>query len=189
MITWFATVHLRQCLRISKDSSEVGISVPGKGTMNDMKRRLSGLVGGFIAATFCIIATSPSALAALGGDMNSVQADQAQMRAQRRVTQNAAYQLHELRAESGTVVREFVSPQGKVFGVAWQGPSVPDLKQVLGAYYDEFASNAPRRRVHGPVSISTPEFVIQSGGHQRALTGRAYVPRMIPDGVKLEEIK
>ena len=157
--------------------------------MTDMKRRLLGPLGNFLTTTFCMMAISVCCFAALGGDINSVQADQAQMKAERRVTQSAAYQLHELRAQSGTVVREFVSPQGKVFGVAWQGPSVPDLKQLLGTYYDEFATNAPRRRVHGPVRISTPEFVIQSGGHQRALTGRAYVPGMIPSGVKLEEIK
>jgi hypothetical protein len=153
------------------------------------RRFLLGAIGRFIAVPSCMIAMTVSSFAALGGDVSSVQADQAQMKAERRVTQNASYTLHEMRAQTGTVVREFVSPQGKVFGVAWSGQAIPDLKQVLGAYYDQFASNAPRRRVHGPVSISTPEFVIQSGGHQRALMGRAYVPGMIPDGVKLEEIK
>lgn len=158
--------------------------------MKAIKRRsLLGPMGRCMAATCCMIAMTISCFAALGGDVSSVQADQAQMKAERRVTQNASYTLHEMRGQTGTVVREFVSPQGRVFGVAWQGQAIPDLRQVLGAYYNQFASNAPRRRVHGPVSISTPEFVIQSGGHQRALMGRAYVPGMIPDGVKLEEIK
>ena len=156
--------------------------------MSDMKGRLLGPLGGLIAAAFCMMATV-SSFAALGGDVNSVQADQAQMRAQRRVTQTAGYTIHEMQAPSGNVVREFVSPEGKVFGVAWQGQTLPNFQQVLGSYYNQFISSAPHRRTHGPVTIQQPGFVVQSGGHMRALTGRAYVPEMIPSGVKVEEIK
>jgi len=132
---------------------------------------------------------SCSAFAALGGDASSIQADQAHMRAQRRVIQNAAYTVHEMQTESTTVVREFVSPQGKVFGITWQGPTRPDLQQMLGSYYSEFAAARPTRRVHGPVTIRTQNLIIQSGGHMRALTGRAYVPAMVPADVRLEDIK
>lgn len=141
----------------------------------------------FYVALFA--ACSCPGFAALGGDQSSIQADQAHMRAQRRVIQNAAYTVHEMQAESTTVVREFVSPDGKVFGISWQGPTRPDLQQVLGAYYSEFAQAVPRRRVHGPVTIQTPNLVIQSGGHMRALVGRAYVPAMVPAGVRSEDIK
>ncbi len=134
-------------------------------------------------------AFSCSAFAALGGDLTSVQADQAHMRAQRRVIQNTAYTVHEMQTESTTVVREFVSPEGKVFGISWQGPTRPDLQQMLGSYYSEFAQAVPTRRVHGPVTIQTPNLVIQSGGHMRALTGRAYVPAMVPANVRPEDIK
>jgi len=111
------------------------------------------------------------------------------MRAQRRVIQNSAYTVHEMQTESSTIVREFVSPAGKVFGISWQGPTRPDLQQMLGAYYSEFSRAVPIRRVHGPVTIQTPNLVIQSGGHMRALTGRAYAPAMVPADVRLEDIK
>ena len=139
----------------------------------------------------CLIvsAFSYSAFAALGGDVTSIQADQAHMRAQRRVIQNAAYTVHEMQSQSTTVVREFVSPDGKVFGISWQGPSRPDLQQMLGNYYSEFAAARPTRRMHGPVTIRTQNLVIQSGGHMRALTGRAYIPAMVPADVRLEDIK
>jgi|SRR6185437_3061787 len=139
----------------------------------------------------CLIASafSYSAFAALGGDVTSIQADQAHMRAQRRVIQNAAYTVHEMKSESTTVVREFVSPDGKVFGISWRGPTRPDLQQMLGNYYSEFAAARPTRRMHGPVTIRTQNLVIQSGGHMRALTGRAYVPAMVPAEVRLEDIK
>ena len=140
---------------------------------------------------FCLVicAFSYSAFAALGGNVSSIQADQAHMRAQRRVIQNAAYSVHEMQTDSTTVVREFVSPQGKVFGISWQGPTRPDLQQVLGNYYSEFAASTPMRRMHGPVTIRTQNLVIQSGGHMRALTGRAFVPAMVPTDVRLEDIK
>ena len=139
----------------------------------------------------CLVLSSfwCSAFAALGGDVSSIQADQAHMRAQRRVVQNAAYTVHEMQTESTTVVREFVSPEGKIFGISWQGPTRPDLQQMLGNYYSEFAAARPTRRVHGPVTIRTQNLVIQSGGHMRALTGRAYVPAMVPSDMRLEDIK
>ncbi|HKT23755.1 MAG TPA: DUF2844 domain-containing protein [Terriglobales bacterium] len=140
---------------------------------------------------FCLVlsALSCSAFAALGGDVSSIQADQAHMRAQRRVVQNAAYTVHEMQTESATVVREFVSPDGKVFGISWQGPTRPDLQQMLGNYYSEFAASRPTRRMHGPVTIRTQNLIIQSGGHMRALTGRAFVPAMVPADVRVEDIK
>ena len=132
---------------------------------------------------------SISSFAALGGDVNSVLSDQAQMKAQRRVTQMTAYSIHEMQSQAGTTVREFVTPEGRVFGVAWQGQSLPNFQQVLGSYYDQFIQNAPRQRKHGPVTIQMPGLVVQSGGHMRALTGRAYVPEMVPSSVKVDEIK
>jgi hypothetical protein len=142
-----------------------------------------------IATAALAILLPASSFAALGGDVNSVLADQAQMKAQRRVTQMTAYSIHEMQSQTGTTVREFVSPDGKVFGVAWRGQSLPNFQQVLGSYYDQFINNAPRQRKHGPVTIQTPGLVMQSGGHMRALTGRAYVPEMVPTSVKVDEIK
>jgi Protein of unknown function (DUF2844) len=143
----------------------------------------------FLAMIAFSIILPVSSFAALGGDVASIQADQAHMRAQRQVTQATGYTVHEMKAETGTTVREFVSPEGKVFGVSWAGPVRPDLKQLLGSYYGEYTSSAPTRRLHGPVTIQTPNVVVQSGGHQRALTGHAYVPEMVPSGVRIEEIR
>jgi hypothetical protein len=138
-------------------------------------------------ATF--LSFSASCFAALGGDVSSVQADQSHMRAQRRVTQNSAYSVHEMQADTGTVVREFVSPAGKVFGVSWQGAVRPDMQQVLGSYFAEFAQAIPAHRARGPVTIRTANLVIYSGGHMRALTGHIYIPDMVPGDVRPEDIK
>jgi hypothetical protein len=145
------------------------------------KRNIFVLIIAFFASVSCF--------AALGGDVSSVEADQAHMRAQRQVTQTNAYSVHEMKAESGTMVREFVSPAGKVFAVSFAGRMRPDLRQLLGSYYEEYAQNAPTRRTFHPVTIETPNMVVQFGGHVGALTGRAYVPGMVPQGVRIEEIR
>jgi Protein of unknown function (DUF2844) len=130
------------------------------------------------------------AMAALGGDAASVQQDASQFKSALRSTQKQSYAVHEMRAESGTTVREFVSPSGKVFGVAWQGPSVPDMRQVLGAYYQRFSSAVdPKRRPRGPMVINESGFVFQSGGHMAAFTGKAYIPEMLPEGVHADAIQ
>lgn len=126
---------------------------------------------------------------ALGGDASSIASDQVHMKGSLRVVRAAAYTMHEIQAPTGTTVRQYVSPAGKVFGVAWQGPFKPDLQQVLGNYYQQYVAAARERRGRGPVTIQVPGLVVQSGGHQRSFVGRAYVPEMLPDGVRLEEIK
>ena len=65
-----------------------------------------------------------------------VQSDRVKMRgALLRITATGSSTVHEIQASSGTVVREFISPAGKVFGVAWEGPWLPDLREMLGMYF------------------------------------------------------
>ena len=98
-----------------------------------------------------------------------------------------------LSKHSGTTVREFVSQTGTVFAVAWQGPSIPDLRQVLGMYfapYAQAAQAAQRKRAgHGPLRIEEPGLVVEQSGHPRAFTGRAYVPHFVPLGIRLDVIR
>ncbi len=136
------------------------------------------------------------ASAALGGDVTSVEADQQQMKAKRAVQTNAKYSVHEITTPYGTVVREYVSANGTVFGVAWRGPFLPNLQQLLGSYYGEFAQAAqdaknaqPRRSRNLPVTVQHPDLILHSGGHMRAFVGHAYVPGSIPQGVDAQEIR
>ena len=144
----------------------------------------------FWTAVLLLLVLPPVAFAALGGDESSVQADQAQMRASLRSTRIATYTVHELQAPTGHVVREYVSPSGTVFGVAWQGPSKPDLRQLLGTHFDEFMQGAQaNRRGHGPLVVNLPGMVVVSGGHMRAFSGRAYLSQMLPEGVSADAIQ
>jgi hypothetical protein len=130
------------------------------------------------------------ALAALGGDSGSVEADQLQMKGMLRTTATSAYTVHEIQVPSGTVVREYVAPTGKVFAVVWYGPRMPDLRQTLGAYFNEYAQ-APRplHSNHSHFEVADAGFVLQSSGHMRAYSGRAYIPQLVPQNVALTDIK
>jgi hypothetical protein len=139
-----------------------------------------------------LILTLPTVVfAALGGDEGSIQADQAHMRATVRITRAAAYAVHELQTPAGHVVREYVSPSGTVFGVTWQGPSKPDMRQLLGTHFDEYmqAAGPAQRHGHGPLVIQLPHLVIVSAGRMRAFSGKAYLPQMLPEGVRPEAIQ
>lgn len=139
----------------------------------------------------CVTLSSLPSFAALGGDVSSVRNDQAHINASLRTTQMSAYSLHELRATSGTVVREFASPSGRVFAVSWQGPSHPDLRQLLGPFFENFrqALKAQNRRpVGGPVFVQQDGLVVEIAGHMRSIRGRAYLLDQLPAGVRTEDL-
>ncbi|HVY05296.1 MAG TPA: DUF2844 domain-containing protein [Burkholderiales bacterium] len=129
-----------------------------------------------------------AAHATLGEDVQSIASDSASMNATATPTQAAKYAVHEIRAASGTLVREFVSQTGKVFAIAWQGPVMPDLRQILGSYFDRYerAAKSGDRRNRG---VNDPDLVVQSRGHMRAFTGMAYLPQLMPAGVSVDEIQ
>lgn len=154
------------------------------------KLKLDKITCLLFAAAWLSVGSAP-AYAALGGDAASVQADQAHINATRRVSQSNGYAVHELRSPAGAVVREFVSSSGKVFAIAWQAPSLPDLRQLLGNYFDEFqkAAALSRRPGHAPLSVEHSGLIVQLGGHMRAFSGRAYLPDQLPSGARTEDIR
>jgi len=136
------------------------------------------------------LAFSLPAFAELGGFVDSVQVDQAKMKATVKITQAKAYAVHEIKAPTGTVVREFVSPDGRVFGVAWQGPKVPDLTHLLGAYFPLYQAALPAPMLRrAPVLVHTAELVVEMFGHMRAISGRAYLPNLVPRTMAPEVIQ
>lgn len=160
-----------------------------------MKGRIQHETRLLTAAFWIIVAVmllSFPASAALGDTVDSVEIDRAHMQGSIRVIQSDAYVVNEIQAATGTVVREYVSG-GAVFAVAWQGPTIPDLRQLLGAYFDQYLQAAEaaqaQRRDRGPLLIQSPGLVFESGGHMRSFRGRAYIPAMLPRGVAAETIR
>lgn len=134
---------------------------------------------------------SAPAWAALGGTEASVSADQQVLRGQLSTEVHEGYQRHIIATPGGAVVREYVSPAGKVFGVSWQGAFVPSLQQLLGTYFTHLQQYAQAQtgRHGGPLIIQQQDFVFSSGGHMRWRHGRAYVPSLLPANVSPEVVQ
>ena len=137
----------------------------------------------FFALLFC----AQPASAALGGDALSIAADQVRLAASTRIVRAELYTMHELEATTGTKVREYLDGEGKVFAVAWQGPFRPNLRELLGSYYETFLKAAGPRVPRGPLNLSLPGLVIHMSGHQRAFYGRVYVVDRVPQGLSTDE--
>ena len=135
-----------------------------------------------------VLAPHP-AFATLGEPETSVASDAAEFKASVKSMEQANYRVHQIQLPSGTVLREFAAPDGIVFAVAWNGPSMPDLRQTLGAYFNAFAAAAKAPHGgHHMLQVQQDQFVMQSSGHMRAFTGRAYLPQALPAGVAPDEL-
>ncbi|HZQ94481.1 MAG TPA: DUF2844 domain-containing protein [Candidatus Sulfotelmatobacter sp.] len=147
-------------------------------------------VGGSTALPVIVLLATVPALAALGEDAASIQADQAHLRASVRILPGQYYSVHEMQTPAGTTIRQFVTPAGAVFAVQWQG-SAPDLRQILGRYFDEFVAaseSQPARRGRG-LHLETGDLVFESGGHMRYVVGRAYLRSKMPAGVTSDDVR
>jgi len=129
------------------------------------------------------------ASAALGEPEASVTADVAQLKGSIKVTDRTSYRVHEIQLSSGTLVREFAGLDGKVFAIAWRGPTVPNLRQILGQYFDTYVAAAKaKHHGHTRLQIQQSDLVVQAGGHMRAFSGRAYLPQAVPGGVSVGDL-
>lgn len=155
-----------------------------------MKRRIYDF---FLCLCFCAALPVPLALATLGESVDSVAADQKALSGGKKsILSGNGYTIHQFET-GGSCVREYVSPSGIVFGIAWNGPAYPDLKPLLGSYaadYQKALRETPRNRGRRHQSIvKTDRVVVEKWGTMRDLQGRAYAPALIPPGVTIDEIK
>lgn len=151
-----------------------------------------------ILILFAFQGLSDSAQATLGEAAWSLETDRQALgagpaREVSRPTRTRPYQVHELVSDSVTV-REYLNDKGIVFGLAWKGRAHPNLSRLLGQFHDDYQQHSKphkdrmrtrgtRRKVHGS------RVVVERSGRMRALSGRAYVPALLPEGVKPDAIR
>lgn len=159
---------------------------------NECKSRSSNFLL-WLGAFAIFLTPAMPAFAALGGNLSSVESDRAQMKAQVNITQAGPYSVHEIKSDLKTVVREYVASDGRVFAVAWSGPFMPDMRQILGTYFQQYSAGAQTVRSsrpgRHPFNLQTPGLVVQNSGHMRAYVGRAYDPGLLPSGVTADAIR
>lgn len=129
--------------------------------------------------------------AALGGSPSSFGADRVSSEATTRLIQAASYTRVKTTLASGTEVLEYLDANGVVFAVAWSGPFLPDLAQLLGGHFQPLVQQS-RQRPHGirsRVVVNQPDVMILSGGRMGSFEGRAWVPALLPAGFAAADIK
>ncbi len=133
---------------------------------------------------------SAPAWAVLGEQVATVASDQKYLRGEVRATMMQGYSVQQITAADRSVINEYVSPTGMVFGISWRGPVMPNLQLLLGSHFAQFQQAAQSRvRRRGPLVLRTDQLVVESGGHPRSFHGRAYLPSLLPKDVSEEVVR
>ena len=102
----------------------------------------------------------------------------------------APYTTHRSVDANGVTIREYVLPGNVVFAVTWDGPVRPDMSALLGSYFPNFTNAAAERaRGVGPMIEHNGEFHIESAGRAGRFFGKAYLPRLVPANVRVEQLQ
>jgi hypothetical protein len=142
------------------------------------------------SALAALMQLSPPARGALGDDVAAEAKDRVRMHASLQIQQRVNYEVHELASTTGTTVREFVGPDGKVFAVSWSGGWRPNLRDIMGVHYDRFIdSTRGKRRSAGLARIELPGLVVVMGGYLRTSFGQAYLTDLLPTGVQPQDLR
>ncbi|HEY4805278.1 MAG TPA: DUF2844 domain-containing protein [Paraburkholderia sp.] len=135
---------------------------------------------------------SAASAAAAAGNVSAVARAAAQSAASGAST-TPAYTVQQPTLANGTVVREYLSQAGTVFGVAWNGPQPPNLATLLGSYFPQYVSGVKASHaaglVRGPGVVESTGLVVHSGGHMGAFSGQAWLPQALPAGVSTDDIQ
>ena len=152
-----------------------------------MVGKTSSLGVALIVSTF--LAATP-AHATLGGSEQSIHLDANALGGGAQVTAVASPRVLEIQTPGGVTVRQYLNANGKVFGIAWEGPLLPDLSRLLGPYYADFETEAKRPHAsRHALRVQTQDIVVESAGRMRAMRGRAYLPALLPAGFNLETLR
>jgi hypothetical protein len=106
-------------------------------------------------------------------------------------TNDAVYTVTQSTLDSGTIVREYTDASGVVFAVSWKGPTLPDLRTLLGDKFTIMTSTAAKRPKagHSQLAVEQSDVVIVSNGHMRAFAGQAWIPASLPAGFDTSTIE
>jgi hypothetical protein len=156
-------------------------------TFRRPRLRFGRTAAGGIALVLALLGGTKPAEATLGGDGASVIANEQNLAAEKRVEKSSSGERHDLTLPSGIVIRELVSPSGVVYAIAWRGPRMPNLRELLGVYFAQLSSHASRGN-RNRLIVSGEDFEIRVQGHPHSFAGRAWVPSQVPTGVDLDRV-
>jgi hypothetical protein len=99
----------------------------------------------------------------------------------------AGASLYTQRQADGVTVRQYANRAGRVFGVGWEGPLLPDFQRLLGPHYAAYAEAQQLQPRH--IHIQNNELVLDAGGMMRSFSGHAYLPKLLPPSLAAQDIR
>lgn len=143
-----------------------------------------------VSADANVLGAVSSTAAASGVQTEAASSEAAVQSYNLRSSTGEKYTYSEFTTDSNSRVREFLTPDGKVFGIAWQGRRVPNLQVLLGSYFGDWhdaVASQPHQGLHSS-SIQTSSLVVQMAGHMGLIVGRAWAPKLVPAGVDARNV-
>ena len=130
-------------------------------------------------------ATPPSATARATATTATATTTATAARAASAPASAAPYSVHQSLDANGVAIREYVLPSNVVFAVTWDGPIRPDMTALLGSYFPSYVSAGQNRgRGTGPLVEGSDAFRVESAGRLGRFYGMAWLPRLMPAGVR-----
>jgi len=139
--------------------------------------------------TFAMLCASTGAHAQLGGVMPN-RADS--IATAPRTLLNGALRVRTLTDAGNTTINEYATSSGQIIAYAWQGPTMPDLRALLGKYADSYRAGVAASTADGNLHVSRverPDVIVESGGPMRAYVGRAWLPAALPAGITADDFQ
>lgn len=138
--------------------------------------------------------STPAARAVLGEDLASVQADALRLGAVRRASTGPLVQVQTLTLADGGTVRQFATPQGRVFAVAWNTRAKPRLDTLLGTHFGAYAEAGRRAQTQRAglahaLRVTQGDLVVESSAHLNAHRGLAYLKSQWPAGLPADALR
>lgn len=137
-----------------------------------MNRLLAASLLAFAGASWAGLGDQGASMATGTGAQSSMQ----------QTASGSSYAHWQRRLDSGTTVHEYIDAGGTVFAVAWSGPFLPDLRELLGRHFTALTTQEASSRGRGAVAVQQPGLVIVSAGRMGAFQGRAWLPLQLPPG-------
>lgn len=142
-----------------------------------------------LAMAFIVLCASADAQAQLGGAMplaaNSTGAAP-------KTLLNGALRLRTSTDAGNTTINEYATNTGQIIAYAWEGPTMPNLRALLGKYADSYLNGAAALPPDGNLHASRvvrADVVVESNGPMRGYVGRAWLPAALPPGVTADDIR
>lgn len=145
-----------------------------------------------IAISFALpIVCANSAYAGLGATVSTTQKHVLATRAVKLSTATSSYTRNDQTLEGGVTIHEYQDASGYIFAVSWSGPYHPDLKDLLGDYFDVMKTETDKnpRANRTRLSVKRSDVQISIGGHMGAFHGKAWIPAKLPSGFTPDDIQ